>query len=91
MKMKKRMKMVDMLASVALVGVISATVLGQVGGGDPTPVTHTCPGFTTYRFDGQLITIKDWECPEGQDCLQITIYDSMNRVIGAAGGCIIPQ
>lgn len=85
--MKKRMKMIDVLASVLLVGVVSAIAVAQVG--PPTPVTVPCEGFTVYRPIGDPIVVPDWECPEGWECLMVFVVDENNFVIDAWGACLL--
>lgn len=87
--MKLKSPLVDVVSASALIGMVVASAFAQVQGPDPKPLTHTCDGFTEFRFDGQQITIDPWECPVGQACLEIRIYDSEGRIIGAAGGCSI--
>ena len=87
--MYRKSRIVDVIAGVGLLGMVALSAAAQVG--PPVPSTHTCDGFTIYRFDGEPIVIEDWQCPEGQNCIQITIYDAFGRVIGAAGGCVDPQ
>lgn len=84
--MKKRMKMVDLLASVALVGVISATVLGQVG--PPTPVGTWCPPGSISSSGGSVIQYDGKWCPPGTVCgLSITVTDD-GVIIGAVRVCL---
>lgn len=89
--MNRKSLWVDVLGAAALVGVVGTSVLAQSGGPSPQPVRVQCPGFTVYRFNGELVDIDSWTCPEGMDCYEITIRDSQGRIIGGAGGCVDPQ
>ena len=63
--MIKRMKKIDMLASVLLVGVISATALSQVG--PPVPKKKYCPGGTA-TINGIAYQYGGIWCWENQSC-----------------------
>lgn len=94
--MKKRMKKVDVLASVLLVGMVSVVAMGQVvSAPKPTPLTHMCPGFTVYRVHGEPLVQPDYPCPEGFLCQDIIITDGVDEngvpiVVGVGGACIDP-
>jgi len=89
--MSRKNRTIDVAAGAALLGMVAVGAMAQVGGPDPEPITQTCPGFTEYRFDDQIIVIEPWPCPVDQVCIKIRIRDEQGRIIAAAGGCAIPS
>lgn len=85
--MKKQMKKIELLASVLLVGVISATVLGQVGP-RPVPIGVSCPGGPVVLSTGVTVTIPPFTCPEGWGCGWAEVFNEENESLGAVKVCL---
>jgi hypothetical protein len=85
--MKKRMKIVDVLASVMLVGVVSAMAIAQVGGGDPVPWMKVCPpGVVT--IGGALYFYDEITCFFGADCGYAIVVNSETGQITVEPRCV---
>lgn len=85
--MNRKSQLVDVLSSVALIGVVGASVLAQVGGPNPQPVGVPCTGFIVYRPVGAPIVVPNWTCPAGSACDPIIVEDDDGNVIDAYGDC----
>ena len=89
MKMKKQMKIVDVLASVLLVGVMSAMALA---GPTPGPVPVNCPAFPVVLRSGATQTIPKYSCPAGATCGGwAELFDENNVSLGAIHVCLYPS
>ena len=87
--MKKRMKKIDVLASMLLVGVVSAMALA---GPTPEPVPVKCPAFSVVLRSGATAIIPAYSCPAGATCGGwAEIFDENNVSMGAVHVCLYPS
>lgn len=91
--MSRKLRVVDMVCGVALVGVLGASVLAQAGGPDPIPFKKTCPARDDIDNPGggPDFSHPSFPCNVSDSCGYAIIYNQWGMAIGAIGVCIVHE
>ena len=87
--MSRKNRTVDVVAGLALLGMVAVSALAQVG--DPEPVRVQCPGGPVTLSTGATVIIPPFTCPEGSECGWAEVFNDKDVSQGAVSVCLTAE